>query len=120
MHSISLTYSGSSITHRDAHDLIITFSSKTYFNHCSFFSLLLLSVVVVLRLRLPEPAEELRGGLDGHALALLLGRVGALLPSLEALVRENVLLVQDLEDLVQKLCKKSKIKSKVLNSLFKN
>ena len=64
-----------------------------------------------LVLVLSQPDEELRGGLDGHALAGLLGRVVALLPRVEGLHADDVGQREGLEDLVQQSWNTGRIKT---------
>merc|ERR1719400_1112891 len=65
-----------------------------------------------LLLRLLEPGEELGARLDGDAFSLLLRRVVVLLPRLEAIFADNIIVVKLFEDGVQEFVR-------VLQSLHK-
>ena len=68
-----------------------------------------LVVVRLLRVTvLLEVSEEGHGGLDGHSLAFLVGRVLVALPPEERLRRDKVVGMQGLEYLDQKFCKKKR------------
>ena len=64
-----------------------------------------LSLGTVIVVNLPEPGEELTRGGDGDTLALLLWRLGALLPGEEASLLNGIHVVKTLEDLVENPCK---------------
>ena len=57
-----------------------------------------LLAVVRLDVGLPEPGEEGGDGLEGYALALLLGRVLAGAPLLKGLLLDHVLVVQSVKE----------------------
>merc|ERR1719509_647909 len=61
-----------------------------------------LDLILVL-LGLLEPGEELCAGLDGHPLALLLRGVVVLLPRLETVLTDHVVIVEFLEYRVEQL-----------------
>ena len=60
-------------------------------------------VFVVVGVQLAQGDEELEGRLDRDALALQLGGVGALLPDLESVAGDDVIVEQVSEDVVQDL-----------------
>jgi len=64
------------------------------------------SIVFRLLLRLPQPGEEGRDGLERHAFALLLRGVFARLPLVERVLRDHVLVVQTVEEHPEKVWKK--------------
>ena len=68
-----------------------------------------LSLGTVIVVNLPEPGEELTRGGDGDTLALLLWRLGALLPGEEASLLNGIHVVKTLEDLVENPCKEKKL-----------
>lgn len=59
--------------------------------------------VVGLVLGFTEPSEEGGDGLEGHALALLLGRVFARLPLVEGLLFDHVLVVKCVKEHPQQI-----------------
>lgn len=59
--------------------------------------------VVGLVLGLAEPSEEGSDGLEGHALALLLGGVFARLPLVEGLLFDHVLVVEGVKEHPQQI-----------------
>jgi hypothetical protein len=60
----------------------------------------LVVVVVLVIVGLSEPCKELSSGLDGDALALPFGSVGAALPQEQGLFGNNVVVIQTLEDVL--------------------
>lgn len=63
------------------------------------------SIVFRLLLRLPQPGEEGRNRLEGHALTMLLSGVFARLPLVESILRDDVLVVQTVKEHPEKVWK---------------
>ena len=65
------------------------------------------SRVFLIRLlfRFAQPAEELLNGLDGDALADRLVGVVAVFPLVESILRHDVFVVKNVEDVTQHSCK---------------
>lgn len=75
------------------------------------------SIILRLLLRFPQPGEERRHGLEGHALTLLLGRVFARLPLVESVLGDDVLVVQTVKEHPEEVCKRAKTQRSHLVSL---
>lgn len=81
------------------------FERSLSFQGCSSAAASPSSIVLGLLLRLPQPGEEGRHRLEGHAFALLLGRVFAGLPLVERVLRDDVLVVQTVEEHPEEICR---------------
>lgn len=57
-----------------------------------------MSIVFRLLFGLPQPGEEGRDGLEGHAFARLLGGVFARLPPVESVLGDDVLVVETVKE----------------------